>query len=177
VQLALVVAAALPAGCRTRPRAPALDNAPVYQNDREGFRFLVPEGWSQFARSELPPGKLDKERVLVQYRRINPAKEATFEVSAADLPPSADLAEYLGAPAFGSKDWKLKSPPEPLEVDSVPGTRYEFTSRVGKEEMTREVVAFRRGERAYIFTTLFFTRDATAQEQARRAVSRILWRH
>ena len=137
---------------------------------------MVPEDWSQYARSDLPPGKLDKERLLVQYRRVKSAKEATFEVSAADLPPSADLADYLAAPAFGSKDWKLRSSPEPLEVDGVPGTRYDLTARVGKEDMTREVVAFRRGERVYFFTTVFFTKDATAQEQARRAVSRLLWR-
>jgi hypothetical protein len=174
--LALIVAATLLAGCRPRPRAPALYDAPVYQNDTEGFRFVVPEGWSQYARSDVPPGKLDKERLLVQYRRMKSAKEATLEVSAADLPPSADLADYLAGPAFGVKDWKLKPPPEPVEVNGVAGTRYDFTGRVGKDDMTREVVAFRRGERVYFFTTLFFTQDATAQEQSRRAVSRILWK-
>jgi hypothetical protein len=172
----LLVAATLLAGCRPRPRAPDLNDAPVYENDREGFRFMVPEGWSQYARSELPPGKLDKERLLVQYRRTKSEKEATLEVSAADLSPSTDLANYLAAPAFGVKDWKLKPSPESVEVNGVAGTRYDFAGRVGKEEMTREVVAFRRGERVYFFTTLFFTKDTTAQEQSRRAVSRILWK-
>jgi hypothetical protein len=174
--LVLIVAATLLAGCRPRPRAPVLDDSPVYENDQEGFRFMVPEGWSQYARSDVPPGKLDKERLLVQYRRTNSAKQATLEVSADDLPPSTDLADHLAAPAFGLKDWKLRSPPEQVEVNGVAGTRYNFGGRVGKEDMTREVVAFRRGGRVYFFTTLFYTKDATAQEQSRRAVSRILWK-
>jgi hypothetical protein len=175
-QLALLLTAALLPGCRSRPRAPALDNAPVYQNDREGFRFVAPEGWTQLARADVPPGKLAKERLLVQYRRLNAPREATFEVSVADFSPSTDLADYLAAPAYGSKDWKLQSAPEPAEVNGVAGTRYDFTARVGKDDMTREVVAFRRGERVYFFTTVFFTKDATAQEQGRRAVARILWK-
>jgi hypothetical protein len=175
-QLALLLATVVPAGCHHGPRAPALDDSPVYQNDQAGFRFLVPEGWSQSARSELPPGKLDKERLLVQYRRTASSKEATFEVSAADLGPSADLADYLAAPALGVKDWKLKPPPEDLEVSGVRGTRYNFAGRMGKEDVTREVVAFRRGERLYFFTTVFASKDTTAQEQARRAVSRLLWK-
>src|SRR5262245_64118678 len=74
-------------GCAPRPRAPALLDEPVYQNEREGFRFLVPEGWKQYARSEAPPGKGERERLLVLYRRLTPGPEATLEVTRADLPP------------------------------------------------------------------------------------------
>ncbi len=71
-------------GCRSRPRAPLLRDDPVYQNDREGFRFLAPEGWTQSSRSEVPPGKITKELSLVDYRRKT-GKGASFLVTLADL--------------------------------------------------------------------------------------------
>src|SRR5262245_1447579 len=89
------VGLALLLGCTPKPVAPALRDEPVYQNDQEGFRFLVPEGWSQNARTEVPPGPVEKERLLVQYKRRPPAKPATLEVSMADLPSSTNLATYL----------------------------------------------------------------------------------
>jgi hypothetical protein len=145
-------------------------------NDREGFRFVVPEGWHQAARSEPPPGKLDQERVLVQYRQLDPEHPATFEVSAADLPAATDLAAYLAGPGYGAREWRLRGVPENLEVGGVPGTRYDFAARVDKDDLAREVVAFRRGERVYFFTAVFLAKDGTAREQFRRSVDRILWK-
>src|SRR5262245_60731910 len=43
-------------GCATRPHAPVLSTEPVYENRQEGFRFLPPDGWVQYARREYPPG-------------------------------------------------------------------------------------------------------------------------
>src|SRR5262245_41969592 len=83
------------AGCDSRPRAPVLRDDPVYQNDQEGFRFLAPDGWSQSMRGEVPPGKVDKERSLVEYRRKKGSAGASLRVSLADLPTSTDLAAYL----------------------------------------------------------------------------------
>src|SRR2546423_15656230 len=77
----LALCALLLLGCDSKPRAPALMDDPVYQNDREGFRFLVPDGWKQHARAEVPPGKSEKERLLVQYRRPAEGGEATLEVT------------------------------------------------------------------------------------------------
>jgi hypothetical protein len=56
------------AGCQRPPRAPALVNEPVYQDSREGFRFLVPDGSVQEARGEMPPAPVEDERMLVEYR-------------------------------------------------------------------------------------------------------------
>jgi hypothetical protein len=172
----LAVGLALLAGCGPRPRAPALEDNPVYLSDSGGFRFVVPEGWHQYARSELPPGKLDKERLLVQYRRLGAEQQATLEVSAADLPASANLAEYLGGPNYGAKEWRLRGKPEAVTVAGVPGTRHDYTAHVGKEDLAREVVAFRRGERVTFFTVVYAPKDVSAQEQFRRAVDRILWK-
>jgi hypothetical protein len=164
-------------GCDARPRAPALLDEPVYQDEREGFRFLVPEGWKQYARSEVPPGKVERERLLVLYRRLTPGQEATLQVTCADLPPATDLAAYLAGPSFGADRWRLKASAEAVVADGVRGLRYAFAGRTGKRDMGREVAAFRRGERVYFFTALFPAADSTAREQVRRAVGSIRWKH
>src|SRR5690349_2852811 len=86
-------------GCSSGPQAPVLRNELVYQNDTEGFRFLTPEGWRQHARVDVPPGKLEKERLLVQYVRLSSEKGASLDVSMADLAATADLTEYLAGPS------------------------------------------------------------------------------
>lgn len=162
--------------CSPKPVAPALKDEPVYQNDREGVRFLVPDGWTQFAKGDIPPGKLDKERRLVEYKRKTFGKGAGLIVTVVDLEPTADLAAYLAGPAFGAEKWQLKGKPEAIEINRVAAQRFTFVSRIQKEEMVREVVAFRRGERVYLFTGLFASDDARARDQVRRAVGSTVWK-
>src|SRR5207249_7528635 len=71
----------LSAGWGSLPRAPALIDEPVYRNAHEGFRFLVPEGWTVHSKGEPPPGRADKERLLVNYQRYGGDKPAQFEVT------------------------------------------------------------------------------------------------
>src|SRR5437762_3502646 len=85
-------------GCGSQPHAPSLQHEPVYQNSAEGFRFLAPENWALHAKSALPAGKFEKERLLVGYRRQPPEKPALLEVSRADLPESIDLMDHMGQP-------------------------------------------------------------------------------
>ncbi len=158
------------ASCSTRPRAPALENAPVYHNAREGFRFLVPEGWTQQSRAEFPPGPAEKERLLVAYRFAG-SSVALFEVTLIDLAESADLAAYLGRPSFGASDWKPASPPADVACGGRTGRRLVFASG----HLNREVVAVRRGERVYLFTGLVAAEDGRARQELRRAVASILW--
>ena len=162
-------------GCQPRPKAPALLDEPVYQNDREGFRFLVPDGWIMAAREETPPGRVDKERLLVQYRRSSAEREAILEVSLVDLPESTDLAVYLCGPSFSASRWKPSGPTQSLEINRAAGTRWRFTARVHGSELVKEVTAFRREGRVYFFTVLFAPTDTTAPEQVRRAIGRIVW--
>jgi hypothetical protein len=171
---ALLVAMLFIAGCRAKPKAPALLDEPVYQS-KEGFRFLVPEGWIMAARANVPPGPVEKERLLVQYRRANSDTQATLEVSLADLPEENDLAAYLSGPSFSARHWKQSGSRETLEAGGVSGTRFRFLTRIGGAEMAREVTAFRRGGRVYFFTVLFSPNDATAPEQVRRAIGSIVW--
>jgi hypothetical protein len=173
-----VAAAALVllAGCTHRPSAPPLQNDPVYQNAQAGFRFLVPEGWTQQARAEIPPGRIDKERLLVRYSRPSGAKVAALEASLADLPPSTDLVQFQAAASFGSKKWQPAGPPEQVEVGRRPGVRLNFTSTVDGEDTTKEVVAFRRGDRVFFFTGVFPTADTGARDEVRRAVGSVIWK-
>jgi hypothetical protein len=172
IPLALV---ALALGCDERPRAPSLQNEPVYQNSREGFRFLVPQGWTLHARGELPSGKLDRERMLVSYELLQTDKPATFQVTAADLAAETDLIKYLSGMAFGITDWQVKLPVEDLDNDSQHGRRYTFARASRGSPEIREVVVFRRGERAYFFSAMFPKSDAKAREQIRRAIESLVW--
>src|SRR5206468_10378475 len=141
---------------------------PVYQNDTEGFRFLTPEGWRQQAKVNLPPGKLDKERLLVQYVRLLSAeKGASLDVSMADLPATTDLPQYLAGPSGAMKSWRLKPPAESVSINGVHAERFTFTGRMSKEDAIKEVVAFRRGGGVYFFTAYFALGDTKAQQQVR----------
>lgn len=166
--------ALLGCGCQPKPKAPALIDEPVYQSP-EGFRFLVPEDWIMVARANLPPGPVEKERLLVQYRRSTDEGSATLEISRMDLPEDSDLAEYLSAPSFSVRRWRSLERAESIEVDGVKGTRFRFSGQVEGRELAREVTAFRRDGRVYFFTVLYSPKDTAAPEQVRRSISRITW--
>jgi hypothetical protein len=169
-----LLAVLLLGGCRGRPKAPALTDEGVFQSD-EGFRFVVPEGWIMAARGNVPPGTLDKERLLVQYRRAQGADQATLEVSAADLSQDTDLTAYQSGPSFSAKSWKPCSQPEPLNIGGVDGSRSRYSGSINGYALDKEVTAFRRGGRVYFFTLLFSPKDATAPEQAHRAIDQLVW--
>ena len=171
----LLAAALLAAGCTQRPHAPVLRNEAVYQNAQEGFRFLPPEGWAMHTRTNLPPGPLDKEHVLVAYRKIQPgaSRPAAFEVSCADLPESADLTAHLSA---GKGKWRAVKPPEPVSAGNAQGVRITLTGRAGNEPVQKEVVAVRRGGRVYFFALIAAPNDTAAREPARQAVGSLLWK-
>jgi hypothetical protein len=144
------LAALLPAllsGCGPRPRAPALQDEPVYQNKQEGFHFLPPEGWIVHARAEVPPGKLSEEHLLVEYKRVTSDKPASLEVSMADIPADTDLAACLEGRASPGDSWRPQGPAEILEVGGQPAARMTFIGQFVQDRVTREMVAVRRGER------------------------------
>lgn len=162
------------AGCSDGPRAPVLGSGPIFQNTQEGIRFQAPEGWAQTARAEVPPGKLQKERLLVSYRANERAAE--FEVSAADLPAATDLGSYLAERSYGARNWKQASPPAKLDIGGSSGDRYVLTGRIEKDPMTLEVVAVRKGERVYFFKGLFPTTDVKVSRQIRACVNSVILR-
>ena len=172
---ALLIAIALIAACDSRPRAPALIDSPVYQNNREGFRFLVPDGWIQTASSVLPP-KLEGEVILVQYTMRTPIRGAMVEVLCFDEAQPSDLAEYHAGPSHGQKNWGLLEPSRTIKVHGTPAERLVYAAQVGTEKMVKEVVAFRRKQRVYSFVGLYWVADNKAPQQLRRAVESTVWK-
>jgi hypothetical protein len=163
-------------GCSTRPRAPVLRDDPVYQDDREGFRFLAPEGWTQSTRAEVPRGKRETETPLVAYRRKTGSALASFRVSLIDLSSSADLAAYVAGPSYGVSKWSPMNQPEDITVGGAAGVRYTLRGRSGNEEVIKEVVCFRRGERVYFFTAMYTPSDIEVRDELRRTVESIIWK-
>jgi len=165
----------LTTGCSSKPRAPAIQNEPIYQNQQEGFSFVAPEGWRQRSRSELPPGPVEQERLLVEYRRSQGEQTSTLFVAMDDVPESADLAAHVAKRADRSKSGQPASKPEALEVAGLPAIRAVFENKIGKETMLTEVVAVRRGGRVYFFTAAFSSTDAKARDQVRKTVASLTW--
>src|SRR5437764_321884 len=118
-------------GCDGRPRAPALQAGSLYQNEREGLRFLAPDEWVQRARAELPPGRYEKPELLVAYTRVTD-RPAELEVTLADLAEGADLQKFLTATPSGGVRWQAKGRPEALTVGGVPATRFTLAGGAGK---------------------------------------------
>jgi hypothetical protein len=164
------------AGCNRRPSAPALGDAPVYQNNREGFRFLVPENWTQVASGVLPRGELEGEVLLVKYRMRTAGKGALLEVLCFDASKYPDVQKYHSEPSHGSKDWQSTGPVESLEINGTPAQRLVFSASIQGKPMVKEIVAFQREGRVYSFIGLFWESDNKARQQLRRAVGSIIWR-
>ena len=162
----------LAAGCSDRPRAPALRNEPVYDNLSAGLRFLTPEGWTQQAKANLPPGPAESERLLVRYSGPPGPTPPSFEVVFQDLPESTDMVGHLSVPSHSLPGpWKAEGKPEPLTVNGVAASRYLFT-QMG---MTKECVAVRRGGRVYFFTAVYSSADSKSRDQIRTVVEGVTW--
>jgi hypothetical protein len=162
-------------GCSRTPKAPLLRDEPVYQNRQAGFRFQVPDGWKQVANGDLPP-EAPQERLLVEYKALTTDQPAAFQVTVIDLPATTNLEKYLTGPSFGSESWRPTAKPETFQINGVEGTRFIFESQTRQENLAREVVAFRRKERVYLFTGVFGSKDTKAREQIRGLVKSTIWK-
>ena len=175
--LGIVSVMLLQVGCGSgRPKAPALSDAPIYQNRREGFKFLVPDGWVQSASSVLPKGKLEGETLLVQYKIRSPEPGAYLEILCFDAPAGKDLHKYHAGESHGSRSWNSIADAEQIEVSGTKGDRFAYKATVSNKSMTKEVVVFRKGDRVYSFIGLFWSTDTKAQQQIRRAVTSTIWK-
>ena len=172
----LIVALGLPAlaGCHSSPAAPALSDSPVYRSESEGFRFLVPEGWTQLSNSTLPSGKLDGEVFLVRYRLISSEAGALFQVLCM-TDSAADLVKHHAGPSFRAQEWDVVQPPEAVAVNGVDTERLLYKTLVDKKEMTKHVTCFRRNGRVYSFVGLYYPTDDIARQQIERAVDSVIW--
>jgi hypothetical protein len=113
--------------------------------------------------------------ILVSYQQLGVERPAEFTVLSADLPPDADLQAFLIADRVGPDAWTPRPPPGPVTVNGVDATRYLLTRRQGKDEIRREVTAFRRGDRVYFFLVTFATTDETVRAAVRASLESITW--
>jgi hypothetical protein len=170
--LALLLTAS---ACGWKPSAPALTDEPVYRDRREGFRFFVPEGWKQRARGEVPSGKISGERMLVEYKCLHCSLPATLMVTVSDVPTTTTLSTYLVKNTLTGEKWRLSAPAEDFTLNGEPAARITYVMPAGKEEMVRDIVAFRRGERVYFFKGFYAASDAKSRRALQTAVDTIVW--
>jgi hypothetical protein len=176
IACALMAAIRLVTGCGVAPQAPALENGPVFKNSREGFRFLVPDGWIQYARGEVPSSPVNTECMLVEYELHTGDRPAKLAVTRIDLADEhADLGEYvLKHPA--DQGWRYQTAPRPVPINGVDARQIKLDGYLGgKERWTREVYAFRRGARVYLFSATYLATDGRAQREILRALESVIW--
>jgi hypothetical protein len=169
------VIAGMITGCDSRPSAPVLRDGRIYVNPQEGFRFLVPEGWSQLANSILPRGDLDGEMFVVRYRMRTPEEGAVLQVVCFSEQLTDNLHEHHAGPSYRVERWKPEGPEETLEINGVTASRHIYSSDIAGRPTTKEVVAFKRNGRVYNFVGMFMSRDDKARQQIRRAVGSTIW--
>lgn len=163
-------------GCEAGPVAPLLRDTPVYHNTREGFRFLVPEGWTQSASANLPIGDLDTELFLVRYSVPSAEGGAQVQVLCVqDRSAEIDLAKHHVKPAFGVEKWILQTGPKEETIGGKPGTWLSLTGKSKNREMGKEVLCFRKGDRVYSFVGTFWTTDQKARQSMHRAFESVIW--
>lgn len=170
----LLIVLAVAIGCAPKPRAPALVDGAVYHNDKEGFRFAVPDGWFQQIKTDLPPGPVTKERTLVQYRVFEPSA-ASLEVAVRDFDEEPNVEEYLTTKKIAGTLWKLREPVAPVSLGDRDAQRYFLEANVRGQRTFREVIAYRRGTRLYLFNGMFLPGDTLHQEQIRQSLAGMRW--
>jgi hypothetical protein len=158
-----------------RPSAPPWDRGPVFREGREGFRFSVPDGWTQTVRGAVPAGKIASERVLTEYKCMTCARPSVLQVSVADVPLESPLTEYVLKNTLTGEKWQKSAGPEEFTINSEPAVRITYVQREGKAEGFKEIVAFRRGERVYFFKGFYAGTDPKARTALRAAVDTIVW--
>ena len=173
--VALLVGLILTGGCDSTPEAPELVDSPVYQNDQEGFRFRVPEGWTQTASSNLPPGDFEGENFLVRYLVQSPEGGATLQVLCFVDSGQADMEQHHAKGAFGVAKWKLVAPANPVDLTGQAAQRIRYEGRLGGKTMNKEVLCVSRGNRMYSFVGMFVEGDDKAQHAIRRATDSLIW--
>lgn len=175
LRIALSVSLLLVAACDSTPRAPELVDSPVYQNKAEGFRFRVPEGWTQSASSNLPPGDFEGENFLVRYLVQSPAGGSTLQVLCFVDNDETNLEEHYRSPSFGVEKWTVTSPTTPVKIGDTSAERITYQGPLRGKPMHKDVLCVRRGNRVYAFVGLYSEGDDKARQAIQRALDSLTW--
>lgn len=175
--LVLGIVATLAIGCKDEtPRAPALRDSPVYQNESAGLRFLVPERWRQAANSNLPEGPLEREVQLARYNVNTSAAAASLEILCMTTDDTFNAVEYHSGPSFGITEWKLIEKPQTVTLGAEEGSQMLLEGEVGGDVYEKEVTTIRRGNRTFHFIGLYSQEDHNARQQIQRAIQSVAWK-
>ena len=171
----LITAVGFALGCDSEPQAPVLRNTPVYQSETEGFRFRVPDGWSQTANSSLPSGDVPKDIFLARYLVQTPLGGASLQILGRNDVPTDDLAEHLQQPSFGVAQWKVVEPLETITIGKQEADRLLLSGPLQGRGLLKHATCFHHNGRLYSFVGLYWKGDKNARQQIERAIESIIW--
>jgi hypothetical protein len=189
--VAVLIAAGLGALFAFTPRVrlpEPLPGRPLLQQDEQlftdrqvGVQFTPPMYWSMQTRSTESPNEHRSERVIVKYKRLIPGYQvAWIKLSVADAPGDESPAELLKKRKPPEPDWTITKPiEEGLTVAGRPAARITFggpfdPDQEGIRDFSCEVVAIRRGPRAFFFSGTFVTADPKGQKRGRTALDSLI---
>jgi hypothetical protein len=117
--------------------------------------------------------EMKKERLLVEYKRLDKARPAALIVTVLDLPESTTVPDYL------QRRWQKLTPfrltsTETVQIDNRPLERYTFVGQENQEQRVREVVVLRRQQRAYLFTGTYAAADNKGKSEIRAAMASLV---
>jgi hypothetical protein len=173
----LTLTLALLVGCdANKPRAPVLATEAVYTNDTIGLTLVAPDGWNLYAKAHLPPGTVfDRPIRLAAYERTDGKVRADLELYAIER-GDEPLLTYLVKKPIGPDKWAEKGSPEAVTINGVKADRYSQSGSRGRADMRREITAFERAHRTYIFILTHEASDTKHREQSRRAIETATWK-
>ena len=171
----VVAFALLNFGCNSGPSAPELRDSAVYSNAVEGFRFRVPEEWTQTANSVLPAGKIAGDVFLVRYQVKSAEPNATLSIICRDDVSPDRVSELHAGPSFGVERWTVREPVVELSIAGRKADRIVYEAKLAGQSMLKHATCFHSNGRLYSFVALFSANDEKARQQVERAASSVLW--
>lgn len=175
VRLTLPLLVLAATACTDGPKAPPLTDEAVFRDDTIGLRFLVPAEWAVKSRGVVPPGRLGRTVVVVSYQRPAGRRPATFDVLAIDRSTDDDLGRAAAEHGPGSGEWVAQSPARQVIVNGSDATQIVLVPVHGKDDGRREVTAFHRGDRVYLFILTYSAADPDVRDAVRSTVESITW--
>jgi hypothetical protein len=160
-----------------------VENRPLLkQTEREfrdtdiGFRFTPPPRWSRQAHSTEAEKAHSNDRLLVKFKRLLPnAPAAWFRVHLVDVPADEPLVEAVKNRKPGQVGWTHKGGVETLTVAGLPAAKIQYGGHYNGFASVRDIIGVRRGGQVFFFVLTYQIADRSAQEQAREAMSTVLF--
>ena len=162
-------------GCDSSPHAPLLRDSPVYHSESEGFRFRVPEGWSQSTNTVLPAGDLPGDVFLTRYQVKTTEGGASLQIICRNDVSAGQLEEHWSGPAFGVATWKVEEALQNVKAGPVAGERIVYSGLLGGKTIMKHVTCLHKNKRLYSFVGLYWQNDLFAREQLERALDSLIW--